>query len=781
MTGIAIADVGCISKRIKACCRRAKLFSTDEILLSPPQQLAHVLRISQADADLLLLQVATASAPPPISVLDALNGKLPATNLDQNFFDAVAAADDDDDDNDDDDDKADSGSADASDTSDADDQHLNDARFASSCIVPPTQGYDGNFPGAQCFVYDSDAGSDSDARSSIDAVMHEDIELPSTFCRPQTPQTHDVARDEHHDGYLCDPKVDHASVARDVLSLGRQRHVFSSGSRELDDLLGGGVRSAVLTELVGESGSGKTQMAIQVCTYAALGLVPLSQADDHDKGNNTFQSRTFVRDPIHASTKDDTLSDILQSYGMEPSIGSHRGMGACYITSGGERAAHSIVNRALELASFAINERFDRVYPVCDPTQSSQDADGRRDALLAKAQQLGRRQALANLHIACVADVEALEHALKYSLPGLIRRLWSSKRQSGVSREIGVVVVDNLPALFQQDQAAASDIDSLFQRSKMLVEIADALKRISAVQWRGASDCGSSAGRAVLVLNHVSDAFGIDKQIARRFVFDSAHRIRTRRSHFARNDPGTSSQAPTSAFSGGTGSALPDQPLAMDVASQTAFTSGLLASIAPTLAEAVGARELDSACASNDVPLRTLEARTAQLGQTWSNLINVRVFLSKTRARICMRDDQAPACEPVRQNTNQRGTASKSLMNTVRKAAVVINPFGATMLDVGVDKSALRQLRFVITPRKAVHVLNAYPSTVMHAMHATADSTPAPESQQQQRAAERHPAEQEDADQDLFGEALQEHHWLAIDELQSHTTARPTSRAAQAG
>ncbi|SJX63335.1 probable DNA repair/recombination protein Rec2 [Sporisorium reilianum f. sp. reilianum] len=714
MSSLAIADVPWISKRIKACCRRAKLFSTHEILLSQPQQLQQALRISAADVDLLVLQVATASAPSPVSVLDALNGKLPVKKIDDlTLFDAAA-------------DGNDAHSADASDSSSdaGEGGELDDTRFPSSSIVPPTQGYDGNFPGMQRFVYDSDSDSNSDdADAASDVMMHDDVELPSTFRRTQALHI-DSGEQQHeeHDSTL-DGDTARPTVTRDVLSLGRERHLLSSGAAELDELLGGGFRSAVLTELVGESGSGKTQVAVQACTYAALGFTALAPAaDEHDDAVPTAADQDL--------TEAATLRDILRGLGMTAGNDLPAGLGACYITSAGERGAHSIVTRALELASFAIDERFDRVY-------SNTNSQGRLDrhVLRARAHEQGREQVLRNLHVACVADVEALEHALKYSLPGLMARLSSRPPQLAVSapsREIGIVVVDNLPALFQDDPVAG-DIDSLVQRSRMLVEIADALKRLAVD--------GGAVGRGVLVLNHVSDAFGIDKETARRFVLDSADRIRFARAHGRRGSasPGES--------------ALPDYPAAMECASQSAFVSGLLASVPPTLAEAIGARAVHEHRA-DDAPLYTLHARTAQLGHTWSNLVNVRLFLAKTRGRVCM-----PVALRAASAATQEGEGARQTMATVRKAAVVLNAFGATMLDAG-GGGSVRQLRFVITPSRAVHVLGACASAGLRA-HTVAEQRP---DRASEHAAVPVDAEEEE-EEDLFGNALQDGDWLAMDQF----------------
>lgn len=751
MTSLAIADVPWISKRIKACCRRAKLFSTDEILLAQPQQLQQALRISQADVNLLLLQVATASAPSPVSVLDALNGKRPTSKLEQDLFEATATAE-----------GNDAASTDDSD-SDSDgavDDFARNASFPSSSMVPPTQGYDGNFPGAERFIYDSDSGSDSDTHGDADAMMHDDVEPPSTFRRAHV--QHIAADDSGHQEHSLnsDDDVGQVPITRDVLALGRGRHAFSSGSQDLDDLLNGGFRSAVLTEIVGESGSGKTQMAIQACTFAALDFVPLSLTDKQGSDSSSAAATQRCMDET------DTLRDILQGYGMDTPNCSRTSLGTCYITSGGERAAHSIVSRALELASFAINERFNRKHPPpAGDMQSSQDADLERHVLLARAQELGREQVLANLHVACVADIEALEHALRYSLPGLISRLSSRKAGSTTSSDVGLVVIDNLPSLFQEDAVAATDIDSLVQRSKMLVEIADSLKRIAAGQQPSEPRHGSQ-GRAVLVLNHVSDAFGVDKEIARRFVFDSADRIRLHRSQTRRSDPGSSSSEKQSSSSGGY-PGLYDQPLAMDVASQSAFVSGLLASVPPTLAEAIGARALDESRSSNDGPLYTLHPRTAQLGHTWSNLINVRLFLSKTRGRVHSPEEEgSSSTETVEELDGKK----KMTMTTVRKAAVVMNPFGPTMLDTIGDKKAVRQLRFVITSGRAIHALNGYSSATLASVstsQTTTDTIPSGSQAQQRREETEGTPQHEQDEEDLFGEALEDHHWLAIDQIQS--------------
>ncbi|SNX87171.1 related to DNA repair/recombination protein Rec2 [Melanopsichium pennsylvanicum] len=718
MTSLPIADLPWISKRIKACCRRANLFSTSEILLYQPQQLQQALRISQQDLDLLLLHVATASAPPPISVLDALNGNQPE-QLNQHLFNLAP--------------NHNGSSPDDSDQSDSNDPS-NLARLSPSSIVPPTQGYDGNFPAADRYVYDSDSDSDSDshvAAQSDDTMLHQDVDMPSTFRPAFAPHHNQQSHQAELPHIVPVSNAPSTTIPRDVLCIGRDRHVLTSGTQQLDHLLSGGFRSAVLTEIVGESGSGKTQMAIQACTFAALGFATLTPIEDQ-------LASSIPSSDLHAFDDDLDLSEILKGYGMamwtHPTT-SHNGLGACYITSGGERAAHSIVHRALELADSAIRERFDRVYSATQSEQGSQHGLDRH-VLLTRALELGRDQILRNLHVACVADVEALEHALKYSLPGLIARLSTNKNSQdfvrhAASSEIGIIVIDNLPSLFQQDPVAG-DIDSLVQRSKMLVEIAEALNHLARpitfrvsphANFVSSSSSSALSDRVVLIVNHVSDAFGVDKDVARRFVFGFADHIRLVGCGNRQKNRNISSEV------------YPDHAVVMEYATQSALVSGLLASVSPILVETIGNRiALNPTTTTNnnnnndddddyyqyggngDGELRTVQPRMAQLGHTWTNLIQVRLFLSKTRSRVCI----PTTISRLKSKSMRKQEGDKREMIRVRKVGVVMNPFGATMFEPfetgmmmrgdGSKKRErnfeVRQMRFVITSGKGIFGLD---------------------------------------------------------------------------
>ena len=66
----------------------------------------------------------------------------------------------------------------------------------------------------------------------------------------------------------------------------------------------------------------------------------------------------------------------------------------------------------------------------------------------------------------------------------------------------------------------------------------------------------------------------------------------------------------------------------------------------------------------------------------------------------------------------QESEGKKTVVTTVRKAAVVLNPFGPTSWDPADTEGSnrrrtvnARQLRFIITPSAAVHALNPYTIT----------------------------------------------------------------------
>ena len=44
--------------------------------------------------------------------------------------------------------------------------------------------------------------------------------------------------------------------------------MIATGIQKLDDLLGGGIRDSIITDIFGPNGSGKTQLTLQICVNA---------------------------------------------------------------------------------------------------------------------------------------------------------------------------------------------------------------------------------------------------------------------------------------------------------------------------------------------------------------------------------------------------------------------------------------------------------------------------------------------------------------------------------
>lgn len=99
---------------------------------------------------------------------------------------------------------------------------------------------------------------------------------------------------------------------------------------------------------------------------------------------------------------------------------------------------------------------------------------------------------LDNIHTNRCLDIDALEHALSYSLPWELEK----RRQAGKGT-IRLLVLDSITALLRGGETAlSSSVAGLAQRSKYLCAIADKLKAL-AVEYE----------LAVVVINQVSDVF----------------------------------------------------------------------------------------------------------------------------------------------------------------------------------------------------------------------------------------------------------------------------------
>ena len=98
--------------------------------------------------------------------------------------------------------------------------------------------------------------------------------------------------------------------ATDILGKGQKRMKISTGSSDLDALLGGGISKGKVTEIYGESGSGKTQLCFQLCVNSLL--------DSSDKNDivyvdtiGTFRPERIIEMSGENRKKDYLLKHIL--------------------------------------------------------------------------------------------------------------------------------------------------------------------------------------------------------------------------------------------------------------------------------------------------------------------------------------------------------------------------------------------------------------------------------------------------------------------------------------
>lgn len=244
-----------------------------------------------------------------------------------------------------------------------------------------------------------------------------------------------------------------------------------------------------------------------------------------------------------------------------------QGCSVALMTTHGQSSARHMVHRMAQMAEELVKDADDTAPP----------------ALVDHAREL----VLRNVSIACTFTWESAEHVLCYTLLGLGARLEETKVPP-----LALLAVDSIPPLLQEDSldpgvrptGAAHTV-----RAARLHALAEWLKRLAA----GATH----APIAVLVVNHVSDAFEHDKAYVRQALAQGTL-------------PYTPSQtdAPTGWMD--TAHVLP-----LPYAAQAAHFSGLLASV-PAASPLAPRVRLDE------------DLKSAQLGLVWSNCINARYLLS---------------------------------------------------------------------------------------------------------------------------------------------------------
>ncbi|KAE8212592.1 hypothetical protein CF327_g3781 [Tilletia walkeri] len=443
---------------------------------------------------------------------------------------------------------------------------------------------------------------------------------------------------------------------------------LSTGEVRLDRILGGGMRRGTVTEIVGESSSGKTQLVLQMAVHTVLGI----RADEPD----------VEWDP------------------------SRRPSGVAILTPHGEAAASSLISRLVELAT---------ALPQCRP-RNAREGDGRggrrrRQGTPASIHNLEDSMGehvdviLRNVHVACLRDADALDHALAYTLPGLQQRL-----RTGNERDKGpldLVIIEGLPAFLQDDSVDMNKFQGRFMRAKLLCSIADKLRCLSLNSRSRNGNMGATTvescvrhedyGPAILVINHVSDAFDREAGIVRAVLQEGHFSIHELQLHAAASEnertlPSTLAISAESAL---------DPPLAFDL--QSIHSSGLLSTI-PSSVGAAGIRPQRDA-SGHELPLelddfaRALKGRlkSAQLGNVWANCINARLVLSRTARRVPT--SIIPSVWQGDKGLEERKSKSQLRVLPVRRANLAFSSF----VPSGIGSNA--SLDFVITSGRGMQAI----------------------------------------------------------------------------
>jgi hypothetical protein len=448
--------------------------------------------------------------------------------------------------------------------------------------------------------------------------------------------------------------------------------LLQTGDARIDALLGGGVQRGSLTELVGErcvclpscfstlcshcctSSSGKTQLLLQLAVHTALGLASASLSSASSTPSSSSAAGRAAR--------------------------WHAPQGVAYLSTSGLASASALVRRLVEISDHSV---LASLRPSSSAASSGAGAgrakQARPSVYEAEEVELARERMLANVHLACVGDGEALEHALLYTLPALIHRCSSDAKDAaaaqqreeggGGAAEIGLIIIDDLPALFQEDNNSGS-MSSLVARSRMLFELADRLKVLahcggredaSTVSSTSAEHTATTPKRrpiAVVVVNHVSDVFERERALA----ISSGRELLS----LSSSAPASRSIADLPRTLRTAREAGLDAPLAF--VQQAATFSGLYATndaLLEALRRGEDARGIDAA---------TSRLKQAALGLPWVNGINTRLLLSKSPRKTAG-------------GAGEEGEAGRKEQQ-VRRATLLFSPFA----------SAQKSVRFVIGP-----------------------------------------------------------------------------------
>ncbi|WFD00425.1 DNA repair protein rhp57 [Malassezia yamatoensis] len=286
-----------------------------------------------------------------------------------------------------------------------------------------------------------------------------------------------------------------------------------------------------------------------------------------------------------------TVSVALALHTPQSVLLGGKGESVALITTQGRSAARHMVHRLVEITSAQLHNL------PADQLQSAIHA------------------VLRNVSIACAFSYETAQHVLCYMLPAMILRFHEQYHDHHTPPPIGLVALDSIPPLLQHDilQEESESISvSPTARAAKLHALAEQLREIA---------MGSADKIAVVVVNHVSDAFDQDRAYVRQAI--------------AKNLLGSEIPKEKSP------AVVPNTHLLpLSYATQAVHFSGLLSS----------------------VQHRDSHLKTAQLGLVWANCINARFLLTHTHSHSKMRRlrvvfaPNAPANRHVDFSIESKGT-----------------------------------------------------------------------------------------------------------------------------
>jgi hypothetical protein len=425
---------------------------------------------------------------------------------------------------------------------------------------------------------------------------------------------------------------------------------LTTGDKGMDELLGGGVHAGALSEVVGQSASGKTQVALQTAVYAALAL-------DNDAS---------VRHEREDRSADD-LFLALQGQGIRP---ARERRSVIYIVFDGRGELDLVTRRMRQICAALIETRWRRAdihrRKVAEQERRRKQkkvvggafAASENERLgLPELVELAHKTMMGNIHLATMNGYGMLQHVLRHDVPLLLAQ---DDRDP-----FGLIVLDDVTDCIHAaaEARASHPSQTTVERAKVCAELSDLLKTIAARR--------DALPLAILVTNHVVDVIDQHKDVLRPCV-EALLDGKQGRPVYA---PYISQ--PLSGFDN-------DLALATQEPRYTGMTAHLHAAAIRDMA--INAPSYLTRAQLLENVMTTL--RSASLGLSWVNCINVRIVLAHTAREVVL----------GRQHYKQLHDAGMrgSHRFGVRRAVSVLNPFAPTQtsLEYIISADGVRSLAY---------------------------------------------------------------------------------------